>query len=345
MGLSSLNLPNYFFESIYISTSKIVTLQICTDWANSFFCLLWNCCLIVSLVVMLGNTKYVICYLSCLSHLWLYRPLLHSESSFPRLKSPRLLILLPEEATPKLWVSVYFFLLFPSVPSLWLFQQVTWVACGIQEMNKELMRWHHAVTISEVTGHKTRVNGWGSKTWKHWRCIDFIIPFHFIGMYVSTIYVYFAFIFASCFLSVFLFLRKKYVSYAVLLFWTLENFNLYFNLMWPSKFKRAQGILMLTSKAPQSLEKSILDDLVNWKWDLMHFPTMIQLHPSLAVKLSSAKSCDASTVSRFFSIRWIFSLHNQYKFFMTCTVSSHSYLGCLQGEKLPCIFPAPWGGT
>lgn len=115
--------------------------------------------------------------------------------------------------------------------------------------------------------------------------------------------------------------------------------------MWPRKFKRAQGILMLTSKAPQSLEKSILDDLVNWKWNLMHFPTMIHLHASLAVKLSPAKSSDASMVFSFFSVRWIFTLHNQYKFFLTCIVSSHSYLYCLQCEKLPCIFPAPWGAT
>lgn len=56
--------------------------------------------------------------------------------------------------------------------------------------------------------------------------------------------------------------------------------------MWPRKFKRAQETEMLNSKAPQTLKKSILDDLVNWKWDLMHSPAMIQLHPWLVVKKS-----------------------------------------------------------
>lgn len=41
---------------------------------------------------------------------------------------------------------------------------------------------------------------------------------------------------------------------------------------------------MLGSKTSQSLEKSILDDFVNWKWDQMQIHTMIELHPSLIIK-------------------------------------------------------------
>lgn len=43
---------------------------------------------------------------------------------------------------------------------------------------------------------------------------------------------------------------------------------------------------MLGSKAPQSLEKSILDDLVNWKWDLLQFLTKAELHSSPKIKES-----------------------------------------------------------
>lgn len=43
---------------------------------------------------------------------------------------------------------------------------------------------------------------------------------------------------------------------------------------------------MPDSKAPQSLEKSILNDLVNWKWDLMQFLSTIQVHPSPIIKES-----------------------------------------------------------
>lgn len=43
---------------------------------------------------------------------------------------------------------------------------------------------------------------------------------------------------------------------------------------------------MLSSKAPQSFEKSVLDDLVNWKWDLMQFLAMIKLYPRPIIKES-----------------------------------------------------------
>lgn len=165
MGHSFLNLPTSFLNLFTSSPERDSHTNI-SDWESSFFLLalkpLPDCFLGCH---MLGNTKYIICYLSCLCHLWFYRTLLHSpESSFPRLKSHRLLTLLSEETTSNHWASVYLY-----SSSLFLhcdpFKQVTEIACGIQEMNRELMHSHHKVTVCNVTGHKTSVSGLGVKTW------------------------------------------------------------------------------------------------------------------------------------------------------------------------------------
>lgn len=158
MDLSSLNLSNFFLNLFTFSPPKLFTLQICTETARSAVCSETAARLPPGCHV-LGNTKYSICYVSCLCQLWFYRSLLQSpESSFPSLKTHRFLILLPEEAPPNLWVSMYLY----CVPFLWRFQQVNEISCVIQE------NWCiHIIHYSKVRGHKASADEVGSKTWNH----------------------------------------------------------------------------------------------------------------------------------------------------------------------------------
>lgn len=194
----------FLFEFICIFTSKIFTLQICTDWKSSFFCLLWYCCLIVSSVVVcreIPNTLLPVS-LVCATTDFIDSILL---CPFPWLESHRLLILFPEEAAPNLWVSVYF-----CSSTLYLFCglcQMAEIACGFQETNRELMHSHHSVTVSEVTGHKISVNELWCKTREHWKSIDFM-SLDFI--YVSLIHIcMFSFLFCKLFSFCFLIFETK----------------------------------------------------------------------------------------------------------------------------------------
>lgn len=142
MHFSFLNLPTFFLNLFTSSPQRDSHKYV---WLRKLFFLFSLKPLPDSFLGshVLGNTKYIICYLSCLCHLWFYRTLLHSpESSFPRLKSHRLLTLLSEEATSNHWVSVNLY-----SSSLFLhcdpFKQVTEIVCGIQEMNRELKHSHN----------------------------------------------------------------------------------------------------------------------------------------------------------------------------------------------------------
>lgn len=103
---------------------------------------------------------------------------------------------------------------------------------------------------------------------------------NFLCLYASYIHV--CFLFASYFVLFSYFCDKN--MYTIKLYFSeLQQLKTYILIKCGQGSSRKHK---LSSKAPQSLEKSILDDLVNWIWDLINFPTMIQLRPSLVVKES-----------------------------------------------------------
>lgn len=111
---------------------------------------------------------------------------------------------------------------------------------------------------------------------------------------------------------------------------------------------------MLSSKALRSLEKSILDDLVNWKWDLMQFLTKTALHPSPTIKesfhllfpLTSPRFsvCFPTDDYSNYKIR-INSWHAESLFILICVVfkernsSAHSLEVILKTWTLNCAMP------
>lgn len=164
MGLSSLNLP-IFFLNLFTSSPQRDSHTNTSDWESSYFLFALNplpdCFLDCH---VLGNTKYIICYWSWLCHLWFYRTLLHSpDSSFPRLKR--------EVINFAFWRSYFkppgicVTPLFLSVSSLWPFQTGDWNCTWHPGDEQRANTFTSLITVSDVTGHKTNVNGLGIKTW------------------------------------------------------------------------------------------------------------------------------------------------------------------------------------